>query len=79
MKVSDINNDIQGLANSIHPSKKNKYKLKNVLSNIFNTIERFENNGEFYKNDRDKIDVLKNVISDMVKTEDQNSIIKGDG
>lgn len=77
MKLSDINEDVQGLINSKQPS--NKYKLKNVLSNIFNTIERFENNGEFYKNDRDKIDVLKNVISDMVKTEDQNSIIKGDG
>jgi hypothetical protein len=79
MKVGDINNDIKGLLNSKDSSKKNKYKLKNVLSNIFNTIERFENNSEFYKNDRDKLDVLKNVISDMAKDDDQKRIIRGDG
>jgi hypothetical protein len=49
-----------------------------VLAIILGFIERFEINSDGgSRSDRDKIDVLKGVVSDMVKDEDQKKIIRG--
>ena len=42
-------------------------------------IKKFENSSINMKSDREKIDILKSVISDMVKDEDQKKIIRGEG
>ena len=50
------------------------------IKNLAKLAYSFEKNGNAdSKNDREKIDILKNVISDMVKDEDQKSVIRGDG
>ena len=74
MKIRDITESISNL-------RKPKYKdtLRDILTIMLNTIERFENNGNSKnKHSKDKIDVLKNLINDMIKDEDQRRIIKGD-
>ena len=80
MKVSDLNKGVKDLKNQQPLSDKNKKKLRDTLSQMFDMIERFEKNGKVDgKSDKDKIDMLKDVISDMVKDEDRKKIIKGDG
>jgi hypothetical protein len=74
MKIRDI-------TESSEKHRKPKYNdtLRDNLTIMLNTIERFENSGNAEsKNDRDKIDILKNLINDMIKDEDQRRIIKGD-
>jgi len=47
---------------------------------MFNVIQRFETDRKVSrKNDAEKIDVLKNMISDMMKDSEQKQIIRGDG
>lgn len=76
MRVRDINNKVENR----HQQPKEKNTLRMVLSTMFNFIERFERSSRIEsKNDREKIDILKNVISDMVKDEDQKKIIRGEG
>jgi hypothetical protein len=75
MKVSNMNEEVQNIKN---PSYK-KGKLINVLSNIFDTILRFEKNSSDLKSDRDKLVVLKELIIGMVKDEDQKNVIRGEG
>ena len=50
MKVSDLNKDIQNIKNQKPLSNENKDKLRNVLTNVFDVIEKFERNGYFNKN-----------------------------
>ena len=51
-----------------------------MLLIISNEIQRFEKNGQVdSKLDKDKIDILKNIVSDMIKNEDQKQIIMGKG
>jgi hypothetical protein len=53
--------------------------LREILSVMLKTIEKFENNGNsMSKNSRDKIEILKNLINDMIKDEDQRRTIKGE-
>jgi hypothetical protein len=53
--------------------------LRDTLTIMINTIERFESNSKAdSKNDRDKIDILKNLITDMIKDYDQKRTIKGE-
>jgi hypothetical protein len=71
MNVKDINKEVQQL-------REREDSLNNMLSTLFNVIERFENNGRtHYKDDKDKVDVLKNIIKNMVKDAQQKEIIKG--
>ena len=78
MKVRDLNRSVKRIRESRVPSKPKKDKLRNVLAIILGFIERFEINSDGgSRSDRDKIDVLKGVVSDMVKDEDQKKIIRG--
>lgn len=79
MKVADLNREIKDV-NKKSTSKKQPQKLKDVLSIISNSIQKFEKNGQLNsKIDKDKIDILKNIVSDMIKDEDQKQIIMGKG
>jgi hypothetical protein len=74
MKIRDITESISNLRK---PNSNDT--LRDILTIILNTIEKFEKDGNAEsKNDRDKIDILKNLINDMIKDEDQRSIIKGE-
>jgi len=80
MKVSQLNTEAKNIIKPKTLLKENKYKLRNVLTTIFSIVEKFEQSGEGEsKNTKEKIEVLKNVISDMVKDEDQKNIIRGNG
>ena len=62
-----------------HRKPNNNDTLRDVLSVMINTIEKFENSGNAdSKNDRDKIGVIKGLLNDMIKDEDQKRIIKGE-
>lgn len=79
MKVADLNREIKDV-NKKSTSKKQPQKLKDVLSIISNSIQKFEKSGQLNsKIDKDKMDILKNVVSDMIKDEDQKQIIMGKG
>jgi hypothetical protein len=74
MKIRDITESI----NNLRKPKCND-TLRDLLSVMLKTIEKFENSGNsMNKNSKDKTDVLKNLINDMIKDEDQRRIIKGD-
>jgi ribosome recycling factor len=61
-------------------SKDQKQKLRNVLSSMFDTIERFEKNGKIEsKDDKEKVEMLRDTISSMIKSKERESVIKGDG
>lgn len=78
MRLKNLINEVDEVKKPL--SKGNKKKLRDTLSQMFDVIEKFEKNGKIDgKSDKDKIDVLKNVISDMVKQSDREKIIKGDG
>jgi hypothetical protein len=73
MKIRDITESSENLR-----KPNNNDTLRDLLSVLLNTIEKFENNGTSKnKNSKDKIDVLKNLITDMIKDEDQRQTIKG--
>lgn len=77
MKVKDL---IYENGGTYPLSNKNKKKLRDTLSQMFDVIENFEKNGKIESNsDKDKIEVLRNIISDMVKQSDREKIIRGDG
>jgi vesicle coat complex subunit len=72
MKVKDLIKNKQPFL------KENKNTIRDVFSMMFDVIERFENNNKIKsKNEREKIDILKNIISDMLKDENQKEVIKG--
>jgi len=63
---------------SIDRIDENEKSLKDMLSILFRVIERFEKNRMIGgKSDREKMDVLKNMISGFIKDEDQKKIIRG--
>ncbi len=79
MKVKDVTNKVNGLRRN-NQLKEGKDSLRDVLSLMFNIIQKFETNGKVSrKNDRDKIDILKTMIADMMKDSEQKQIIRGDG
>ena len=74
MKIRDITESISNLRK---PNSNDT--LRDILTIILNTIEKFENNGNsMNKNSKDKTDILKNMLSDMIKDEDQRRTIKGE-
>lgn len=78
MRIKDLLNEVEDVKNSKPLSKENKDKLRNVLSSVFDVIERFEKGENIDgKSDKEKIDLLKSIVSDMVKQKDREDIIKG--
>ena len=74
MKIRDITESISNLRK---PNSNDT--LRDILTIMLNTIQRFENSGNSKnKHSKVKIDVLKNLINDMIKDEDQKRIIKGE-
>ncbi len=79
MKVKDVTNKVDGLRRN-NQLKESKDSLRDMLSLMFNIIQKFETNGKVSrKNDSDKIDILKTMIADMMKDSEQKQIIRGDG
>lgn len=78
MRVRDLIKESTG---GNHPlSKEQKQKLRSVLASMFDTIQRFEQDGKIEgKSDLEKIDMLKDTIHSMIKAKDRESVIKGEG
>ena len=78
MKVRDLINESE-IGNNPFPKDK-KDKLRNVLSSMFSTIERFEKGEDLTsKDDKEKIEMLRDTIQSMIKEEDRKKVIRGDG
>ena len=61
-------------------SKKQKDKLRDVLSSMFDTIERFEKNGKIEsKDDKEKVEMLRDTIASMIREEERKKVIRGEG
>ena len=74
MKIRDITESSEKLRKS-----NSNDTLRDLLSVLLNTIEKFENNGNsMNKNSKDKTDILKNLLTDMIKDYDQKQTIKGE-
>jgi ABC-type siderophore export system fused ATPase/permease subunit len=75
MKVRDLIKESSG--NPL--SKKQKDKLRDVLSSMFDTIQRFEKNGKVEgKSDKEKVEMLKDTINSMIKSKDREKTIRGE-
>jgi len=78
MKVRDLINEVEEIKNPLPKDKKDK--LRNVLSSMFSTIEKFERGEDITsKDDKEKIEMLRDTIQSMIKEEDRKKVIKGDG
>ncbi len=76
MQVSDLNNNVKNIKKST--SKKQPVQLKDMLSKLLNVIEDFEKNGNgTYKNTRDRMDILKDLVMSFIKDDEQKRIISG--
>ena len=73
MKVRDLINEVEEVKNPL--PKDSKDKLRNVLTNVFDVIEKFERNGVIDKNSTQKIDFLKDTIKSIRRDEDEKKII----
>jgi hypothetical protein len=79
MRFRDIFNEVSEVRRK-NQLKESKHSLIDMLSLMFNVIQKFATDGKVSrKNDAEKIDVLKNMISDMMNDSDQKKIIRGDG
>ncbi len=76
MKVRDLINEVEEVKNPL--PKDSKDKLRNVLTNVFDVIEKFERNGVIDKNSTQKIDFLKDTIKSIIKDADEKKIIRGE-
>ncbi len=76
MKVRDLINEVEEVKNPL--PKGSKDKLRNVLTNVFDVIEKFERNGVIDKNSTQKIDFLKDTIKSIIKDADEKKIIRGE-
>ena len=78
MKVSDLINEVGEVKNPLPQNSKDK--LRNVLSNMFSTIERFEKGENIdSKSDKEKIEMLRDTIKSMIQQTDREKTIRGDG
>ena len=78
MRVRDLLNESDVKNNKLPKDKKDK--LRNVLSSMFDTIERFEKGEEITsKEDKEKIEMLRDTIKSMTKQIDREKTIRGDG
>ncbi len=79
MKAKDLSKEVNNLRRK-NQLKESKDSLRDMLSLMFNVIQKFETDGKVGgKIDADKIDVLKTMISDMMRDSEQKQIIRGDG
>ena len=77
MKLKHLLNE-SDVGNKLPKDKRDK--LKNVLSNMFDTIERFEKGENIdSKSDKEKIEMLRDTISSMIKQTEREKTIRGDG
>ena len=78
MKMSCLLNNVKnGYNQSTLKEQKNEFNY--LLTEIFNKIQRFEKNGTVdSKAHREKMDILKNFITDLIKHEEQKKIIMGE-
>jgi hypothetical protein len=78
MKVRDLLKETEEKLQPI--SNDEKDKLRNVLSSMYDTIQRFEKNGKINsKDDMEKIQMLRDTIQSMIQSKDREKVIKGDG
>ena len=71
MRVKDLIFEVEDV--------KSEGKLRLVLADMFDIIEKFENGKAIdSKSDKDRIEYLKDVISTMIKDDEQKAIIKGE-
>lgn len=79
MRVNDLIKEVEQVKNQNKLSTKSKEQLRDVLSDMFDVIERFEKNGSSnLKSDRDKIDLLKSTITSLIAQHEREKIIKGE-
>jgi DNA mismatch repair ATPase MutS len=77
MQVSDLNNNVKNITKK-STSKKQPVQLKDMLSTILNIVENFEKHGKIdFKGHRERIDILKDFISDFIRDYDQKITISG--
>ena len=78
MRERDLINEVEEVKNPL--PKDSKDKLRNVLSNMFSTIERFEKGENIdSKSDKEKIEMLRDTIKSMIQQTDREKTIRGDG
>ena len=66
MKIGDL---LKEVGESKQPIQKKK--LTEIMKNFKDVIERYERDGMIHKNDRDKIETLKDMVTHLVKEEDK--------
>ena len=77
MQVSNLNNDVKKIQKKSTPQKQ-PVQLKDMLSKLLNVIENFEKNGKIdFKIDKDKIDILKDLVISFIKDDEQKRTIRG--
>lgn len=73
MQVSDLNNNVKKST-----SKKQPVQLKDMLSTILNIVENFEKHGKIdFKVHRERMDILKDLVTSFIKDDEQKRIISG--
>ncbi len=78
MQVSNLNNDVKKIQKK-STSKKQPVQLKDMLSKLLNVIEDFEKNGKIdFKVHRERLDILKDLVTSFIKDDEQKRIIKGE-
>jgi len=77
MQVSDLNNNVKNITKK-STSKKQPVQLKDMLSKLLNVIEDFEKNGKIdFKVHRERLDILKDLVTSFIKDDEQKRIISG--
>jgi polyhydroxyalkanoate synthesis regulator phasin len=77
MQVSDLNNNVKSITKK-STSKKQPVQLKDMLSKLLNVIEDFEKNGKIdFKVHRERLDILKDLVTSFIKDDEQKRIISG--
>jgi hypothetical protein len=58
---------------------KNSTQFRDMLSTLLNVIGQFENNRNLIsKNTKERVDILKKIVSDMMRDDYQKRVIMGD-
>ena len=76
--MKKMNNNVKNGYNK-STLKEQQNEFKDMLSTIFNIIEKFEQNEKIdSKIHKEKMDILKNFIAYFIKNEEQKKIIMGE-
>lgn len=58
---------------------KNSTQFRDMLSTLLNVIGQYENNRNLIsKNTKERVDILKKIVSDMMRGDYQKRVIMGD-